>query len=340
MKKEVKVSIIVPAYNEEKRIERCIKSLKGQLLKEIEIIVVDDGSSDNTFNICKEYEKKDSRIRVVKKENEGQGIARNYGINMANGKYIGFVDADDYIQPDMYQKLYEKCEKFNADSCMMIYRSKEGFLENRDFFKNQDIRDFIMLDMLGNNPEDKSGRKIGISACTKIYKSDIIKNNDIKFISEREVFSEDTTFNIEFLMHANSVTLLDEKLYIYVNNKESYTHRYNRGYLERVKNMYNYIINNLYNNSMNEKEYLYFTNMITMQLINCIMQEVLYYKGNYKEKSNNIKKICNDKFVRQLLKEFPYKRLPLQKRILIHAVYKKHIKRIYIFVKIKKMIKK
>lgn len=340
MNTKVKVSIIIPAYNEEKRIGKCIESLQNQTLKEIEIIIIDDGSKDNTFNVCNQYAKNDSRIKIIKKNNEGQGIARNIGINQAKGKYVGFVDADDYVEKTMYQKLYEKCEKYNADTCMMIYRSNGSCFKGKEIFQDEEVKEIIILDMLGSKAEDVEERKIGISACTKIYKLDIIKNNQIKFISERTVFSEDTTFNIEFLMHSNKVALLNEKLYIYVNNEESYTHRYNVGYLERVKNMYDYIVNNLYKNNMNDREYLYFTKTITIQLINCVMQEVLYFNGNYKDKKNNIELICKDDFVQKLLSEFPYKKLPLQKRVLIDCIYKKRTICIYFLVKAKKMIKR
>lgn len=103
----IKVSIIVPIYNTENYLNTCIKNLINQTLKEIEIILIDDGSTDNSGKICDEYAKKDKRIKVIHKKNEGAALARNVGIEIAQGEYIAFVDSDDYTDFDYYEKLYK-----------------------------------------------------------------------------------------------------------------------------------------------------------------------------------------------------------------------------------------
>ena len=122
-----KVSIVVPIYNVEKYLEQCIDSIINQTLKDIEIILVDDGSPDNCPQICDDYAKKDSRIKVVHKKNGGLSSARNAGIEVATGDYIGFVDSDDYIELDMYEKMYSIAIENNVDFVMSdYYRVSDG----------------------------------------------------------------------------------------------------------------------------------------------------------------------------------------------------------------------
>ncbi|UJF15261.1 glycosyltransferase [Jeotgalibaca sp. MA1X17-3] len=117
----IKVSIIVPVYNVEKYLKKSIESLMNQTLKDIEIILVNDGSTDNSLFICKQYEKKDFRIKVIDKNNGGVSSARNIGIELASGQYIGFIDPDDWIEPEMYEKMYSKIEKTKSDVCICNY---------------------------------------------------------------------------------------------------------------------------------------------------------------------------------------------------------------------------
>ena len=126
---EQKVSIIVPVYNVEKYLKRCVDSLIEQSYKNLEIILVDDGSKDNSFSICKEYESKDSRVRIFHKENEGLGLTRNYGIEKSTGEYITFVDSDDYLTLDAVETMVEKAAVTNADVVVanMFYKDKGNY---------------------------------------------------------------------------------------------------------------------------------------------------------------------------------------------------------------------
>lgn len=109
------ISIIVPVYNVEKYLNKCIDSIINQTYKNIEIILVDDGSTDNSGKICDEYLLRDSRIKVIHKNNGGLSSARNEGINISSGEYIGFVDSDDWVEPNMYEEMYKKILYSNAD---------------------------------------------------------------------------------------------------------------------------------------------------------------------------------------------------------------------------------
>lgn len=119
---EPKVSIIVPAYNTEKYISKCLESLVNQTLKEIEIILIDDGSKDNTLNIAKSFMEKDSRIKIISQTNQKQGAARNQGMRVAKGEYIGFVDSDDWVDLDYFEKLYNSAKKYDTDIACAGYK--------------------------------------------------------------------------------------------------------------------------------------------------------------------------------------------------------------------------
>ena len=122
--KEIKVSIILPIYNVEKYLDRCVDSLLNQTLKDIEIIMVDDGSPDNCPQMCDEYAKKDRRVKVVHKKNGGLGFARNSGLDIANGEYVAFVDSDDYVGLDMYKTLYDRAEVDKCDAVFCGFRTE------------------------------------------------------------------------------------------------------------------------------------------------------------------------------------------------------------------------
>ena len=115
MKQSKKISIIVPVYNVEEYLERCVDSLITQTYHNIEILLIDDGSTDNSFSICNRYAKTDKRVKTISQANNGVAAARNAGLAIATGDYIGFVDPDDYVDKDMYETLYNLCELYHAN---------------------------------------------------------------------------------------------------------------------------------------------------------------------------------------------------------------------------------
>ncbi|MCR4990576.1 MAG: glycosyltransferase, partial [Lachnospiraceae bacterium] len=192
-----KMTIIVPVYNVEKYLQRCITSLTEQTLKEIEIILVDDGSTDKSGLICDLFAEKDERIKVIHKQNEGQGIARNAGIDASTGEYICFLDSDDYLEKNACAKLYAYIKFSESDICTYGYciESPEGEtvripkIRERVYFENEIISEFI-LHFFGDDPKEDDLR--GFSSCMSVFRSSIIRDNNVRFPSEREVFSEDT----------------------------------------------------------------------------------------------------------------------------------------------------
>ena len=143
MEQDYLISIIIPVYNVEKYLRKCLDSIINQTYKKLEIILIDDGSTDNSGKICEEYAKKDDRIIVIHKENAGVSSARNRGIELANGKYIGFIDSDDWIEENMYETLYQNLLQFDVDISMCNY----SIIRNhKKTFHKHDLEDGILID--------------------------------------------------------------------------------------------------------------------------------------------------------------------------------------------------
>ena len=202
-----KVSIIVPVYNVEKYLDRCVTSIVGQTLKDIEIILVDDASPDNCPVMCDNWAERDERIKVIHKQNEGLGLTRNAGMAIVQGEYVAFADSDDFVEPDMYERLYAECKKNNLDCIYSEFNVDDypGFrvvTKPEMLYVGSEKIEQLRLDIVGAEPSYISGVKYHCSTCKGLYKLDIIKKNCLQFRSERQYISEDMLFNLDFLYHS------------------------------------------------------------------------------------------------------------------------------------------
>lgn len=235
-----KVSIIVPVYNVEKYLDRCVQSLINQTLKDIEIILVDDGSPDNCPGMCDNYAKTDKRIKVIHKKNAGLGFARNSGLKIANGEYVAFCDSDDYVKLDSYEILYNFAKSKNVDVVFGSFfkETSPGVwtelrkVESEVIYQNEQVKEYV-LDMVACAPYVKIERKHDMSSCMSLYRKRIIDDFNIRFLSERENGSEDTTFNIEYLKKANSIAQIPYTFYYYCLNESSLSMTYHPDKFER-----------------------------------------------------------------------------------------------------------
>ncbi|MBE6318012.1 MAG: glycosyltransferase [Bacteroidales bacterium] len=212
------VSIIVPVYNTEKYLSRCIDSILAQTFSDFELILVDDGSTDNSGKICDEYAKKDSRIIVIHKENGGASSARNKGLEIAQGEWITFVDSDDFITNNFIGNLYD--QEFDMTICGMTINSKEIIIDNQIINYNNIPEIIIYLYNLNliNGPY------------SKIFKYSIIKQNNLKF-DESLRSGEDTHFVFKYLKYTTKLKLISECGYIY-NQLEIPEIKYNLSSIE------------------------------------------------------------------------------------------------------------
>lgn len=213
-----KISIIIPSYNEEKNISRCLDSVLNQTFTDFEVLCVDDGSKDNTFEIIKNYSEKDSRIISLKNPDKGVSSARNFGIENARGEYIGFVDSDDFIQPQMYEFLYRAVTENNCDFSVCRYK-KTSEVEFKNFeyktekFQPEKFISFDDADYTINN------ELVFSSACTKLISKNFLEN--IRFKNYK--IGEDTVFSSEIYLKSNNNIFVDAELYDYYINTESAT---------------------------------------------------------------------------------------------------------------------
>lgn len=206
------ISIIVPIYNAEKYIAKCVDSLVNQTKKELEFILINDGSTDNTEEIIKTY--KDKRIKYYKNKNQGIGKTRNFGISKSTGKYIMFLDSDDYLSKNACQKMYEKILESNSDLVIC------------DFYKVYDSGKTEEVKLSSFGETSLKGRpsiinEINLAPWNKIYKRELIIKNKIKFIENLKY--EDAPFVIETLSKAKKISKLNESLNYYVIHGNSET---------------------------------------------------------------------------------------------------------------------
>ncbi len=218
-----KVSVVVPIYGVEKYLHQCVDSILAQTLKDIEIILVDDGSPDRCPEIVDEYAKKDNRIVAVHQPNGGYGKACNHGIRLARGEYIGLVESDDWIEPDMYEKLYNQITKFDADVCIASfyeYKSDSTFPDgshNKKFMETIDNTDNKKLFSILEHPFLYTVHE---SVWSKLYKSELIKN--IKFSEQKNASYQDGPFITEVFCKTDRLIAVHDFLYHYrVDNPTS-----------------------------------------------------------------------------------------------------------------------
>lgn len=210
----IKVSIIVPVYNVEKYLDKCMKSLVSQTLKDIEIICINDGSTDSSLAILESYANTDKRIIIIDKENEGQSVARNIGIKTAKGEYLGFVDSDDWVDKDYYEKLYNAAKKCDCDIACAGYRRCKKFAGTiRRKYKKQRV--FIKPDdkiKADNIPGDNY-------VWNKIYRRESWLNHNFWFTPQRRF--EDIEILIKILYYMNKMVVVPDTYYHYRRSANS-----------------------------------------------------------------------------------------------------------------------
>ena len=217
------ISIIVPIYNAEAYLDKCIDSLINQTKKNIEIILINDGSTDKSEDIIKSY--KDKRIKYYKNKNKGIGYTRNFGIDKSNSKYIMFLDSDDYLDINACEKLFNKIEKDSSDVVVSDFIIVHNGTE-----KIEVINDFIKTN-LDNNPDILLD--INLSPWNKIYSSKLIKDNNIRF--PEDIKYEDVLFVLECLDKAKSISKLNKALNYYVVRDNSETKTYDKKVFDIIK---------------------------------------------------------------------------------------------------------
>lgn len=224
MNKDIKVSVVVPVYNVEKYLYRCIESIVNQTYSNLEIVLVDDGSLDNCPQMCDDWADKDNRIQVIHKPNGGLSDARNTGINVITGDYVWFVDSDDYIEQTAIEKLVDNAIMNNSD--VVVFGMNKDISGNISkislhfellYPDNKSVKEKILKRYYTND------HACVYSVCNKMYKTNFILENGLIF-DPNDVRCEDCWFNFKVFHIANVVSFIDEYYYYYYDNSESITH--------------------------------------------------------------------------------------------------------------------
>lgn len=271
-------SIIIPIYKVEKYLKKCIDSVISQTYTNIEIILVNDGSPDRCYDICKEYEKIDKRIKVVNKENGGLSSARNAGLDIATGDYIYFLDSDDYINVNLIEIVNNKIKDIDTDLAIFNYYyvdeedkilSKTNICIGEEILSSEQKCFNYILKMYLE-------MKLGYQVWNKVYSAKIIKENNLRFEKNTTVFSEDVCFNLYYLLHSRRIIAIEDVLYYYLQRDTSIMgENENQHHINQFVNICKLVLNHI--NNMNE-DMKYFKNNYYI-LFHRIMEDQYVYAG-------------------------------------------------------------
>lgn len=247
MADNTRVSVVVPVYNVEKYLDRCVSSIVNQTYRDLEIILVDDGSPDHCPQMCEEWAKKDARIKVIHKENAGLGMARNTGIENAAGDYICFFDSDDYIHPETIAHSVALAESEQAQIvCFGNHTVNRQGAVIRSFvpesekicYRGDEVLEEVLPSMLSPSMKKPKTKNIVPSACFCLFSTELIRQTNWRFVSEREIISEDIYSLLDLFRNVDSVAVLKEALYYYCENEASLTRVFRPERFERNKQFY------------------------------------------------------------------------------------------------------
>ena len=201
----IKVSVIIPVYNGRETIARCLESVMGQTLSDIEIIVVNDGSSDDTLSVLSTFN--DERITVISQENAGQGFARNTGMRAARGEYISFVDADDTVEADMLEKMYGGALSSAAD--VVQCNITDIYSDGRRVTQLKSVDETVTVTDCGDYTDKYfTTCRHSYEVCNKLFKRVFLEQTGVKFRDTKKYFSEDLMFNLELIPHIKTISFI------------------------------------------------------------------------------------------------------------------------------------
>lgn len=344
-----KISIIVPVYNVERYLRKCLDSLINQTYKNIEIICVNDGSTDNSLDILNEYANKDKRIIVVNKKNGGISDARNVGISKVSGEYMMFVDSDDWVDLETCEKSLDAMNKYSVDVVLYSYvrefdnKSLPKIIFNEDcYFNIDDTRNKLyrrLFGLYGEELKQPENADAIVTVWGKLYKSKLIIDNDIKFIDVKTVGScEDGLFNIEVFHYVKTTYFINKTYYHYRKENISFTSLYRNDLSKRWNNLYDAMDYQINKNNLDTSFKDALNNRIALNMIglglNTLANPVSFFKRR-KElmctlKENRIKKAVDSLDIRYF---------PIHWKIFFYFIKKQFILGFYILLFIMKKLR-
>ncbi|WP_088041613.1 glycosyltransferase [Bacillus sp. EAC] len=338
-----KVSIIVTIYQVEKYLERCIQSILNQTFKDFELILVDNGSTDGSTEICDKYKKKDARIKFVKKNYGSISSGRNFGLSFATGEFIQFIDSDDWIDSEMLQKMYDSCIQSNSDLITCGYRK---------MYLNENNEEYFVKCVVDDQTYSKSEF---LSVCAKycqnfilyfvwnkLYRAEIIKNNGIWF-DESITRSEDILFNLEYIKCAESFSFIKEPFYVYNrSNVNSITKSFQIKDVAIQNMTYDRIRDYLNEQGVYHSNEMYLEHQYAVTMFSLVAQAyITSVEVPKKVRLDYIKSILDDRWTQKALRYFSYS--GFLTKLIKYKLYKSinttdSIFRVYFFLKKGKLV--
>lgn len=338
MKKEVPFfSIILPVYNVEKYLKRCIKSILSQSFTNFELILVDDGSMDNCPTLCDEWRTMDARVKVIHKKNAGLGMARNTGLKNAIGKYVFFIDSDDYILPGLLDDAYTTIQLQESNIVFYGFQrvDAEGNILNemkptpsKLFYDDADeIMNVLFPAFIAKDPYSGISFNIRISAWNCCISKAVLEEHNLRFVSEREFISEDIYFYIELFQYLKSVSFINKIYYSYCQNEGSLTFSYKEDRYSRLKNFYvaaNKLVKDI---GYCEEVCFRLKETFISNVMACLKMEAANSKKcGFVKSYINIKKIGNDEYFREAISKYPLEYYGSTWHIFFECVKKKRFR--------------
>ena len=309
MNKSDLISVIIPVYNSSERLDICVNSILNQSYSNLEIILVDDGSTDNSLEIINSYVKKDSRVKGYHKNNGGVSSTRNYGLKVANGKFISFIDSDDYVDKEYFKTLmkYQKMNNSDIVRCGYYLNNKSyPIVIAKEVYVNFEFENKLIFDEMLKTYKFNS-------VWGQLVKSCVIK--DVLF-NENLSMGEDFEFNINIIKKSSIVTLIPETLYCYYYNSTGMNYSVDK--IKVLKKIFD--INMIYKNLL--KDSYFKIELIQFRYINEIFPHILYISSyRYKDYLKEIRIIRNDSFI--LFSNSSDKKLKKAKYYLFYRILKK-----------------
>ncbi len=341
------VSVIIPVYNVEKYLPKCLDSVIGQSYKELEIICVNDGSPDNSLAVLEAYSEKDNRIKIITQKNQGASIARNTGIAAATGDYMVFLDSDDWIDLEAIEAAVSVAEKNNSDVVMWGYVREfaENSLEKKIFdgdkvFDANESREIHrrIVGLCGKELASPENADSIVTVWGKLYKASIIKENGLEFVDIKLISTEDLLFNLHYFGFVKECAFIDKPYNHYrKDNETSLTRSYQAKLFTQWSELYSRIRAYINENNLGEDFHRALDNRICLSMIGLGLNE-LYNKASHRERIKNIKKFLSSEQYIKAYKDLEFAYFPIHWKLFFKLCQKRLALGVYVLLNVMQLL--
>ena len=341
---EKRVSIIVPVYNVEKYINACVDSLVNQTYKNLEIILVDDGSTDNSGSICDDYAKKDSRVKVIHKENGGASSSRKMGIESSTGDYIVTLDSDDWIDLETVEVCINKTEEYVDTDCVMFSYKREydtksfetHIFDGDKVFIGADAEDLVyrrLFGLIGDELASPEKADSVVPCCMKLYKREFALKG--KYVNVKLIGSaDDTIFNMYALHGAKKIVYVDKCFYHYRKQGGTVTTTYRPNLVEQWNNLFNMMGEIIKEKNLPQKYEKALSNRIALSIVGIGTNEFCAIDKSFHKKVKSIKNYLKSERYKNAIQKIETKNMPLKWKVFMFFAKHKNAFMISIMIKL------